>query len=237
MDSIGALSAAALKPCCGQEHPQVSQMRGKDAEVRAMVQQAMAQAGADGVVNTDITYAIGPDGQVYAVGGTVTTSERSHRDGSSPYEGPLHSQSFSDIQGPKVDMSPLELADLQAEQEPQSNEAQVLAKLQAADAGVRSHEAQHFRAGGGLVNGVPEYDYAVGPDGQLYAVGGHVNVSTTPTADPDKAARDSMTFANAATAPGDASAQDMSVARSAYGKAASHFAAAQQPEPQVNLAV
>lgn len=107
-----------------------------------------------------------------------------------------------------------------------SNENIVQSRLQSADIGVRTHETQHFRAAGGLAQGTAEYEYVEGPDGKLYAVAGQVNISSQSGGDAAKEARDATTLYNAATAPGDASAQDLAVARSAiatandaYGKA------------------
>ena len=92
------------------------------------------------------------------------------------------------------------------------------------DLQVRLHESLHHDAAGGNASGSPEFQTVTGPDGNIYAVGGHVNVQTTATSDPNKAARDAATLAHAATAPGDASAQDLSVARNAiFNTVASNF--------------
>ena len=43
----------------------------------------------------------------------------------------------------------------------------------------RAHEMAHLAAAGGLATG-PYYEYQQGPDSKQYAVGGHVNIDTSP---------------------------------------------------------
>ena len=116
---------------------------------------------------------------------------------------------------------------------PEQSAAETLAlrELQQADATVRSHEGLHFRAAGGVASGIPQYQYTVGPDGRLYATGGNVEVRSTPTADRDKALEQAANISRAATAPGDASVQDLVAAREAYRNADSRLEAKpQQPD-------
>ncbi len=202
-----------------------------DAEARANLQRAVAEAGPNAQVNVQYRYDVGPDGRLYLTGGTVTTTERVTKDAAgrevsqSPSPPPLEN-GLSDLAGPKLGLSPLELADTFGLSE--AEEAQ-LSQLRASDIGVRMHEAQHYRAAGGLANGGPQYDYVQGPDGSFYAVGGAVSVSSTPTNDPQKAARDASTLVNAATAPGDASAQDIAAARGFYSQSGQLFRQAVDP--------
>ncbi len=220
-------------------HQAVQQLRMQDAAVRTDALRKAAAAGAGTAAVTNLTYALGPDGQLYATGGTISTSRRvrgdalsnkvaPHNDNavqdslSRPQQHPNRQARFGDFLPPQIALSPLDLALLQ---ESRDNPLAV-AELMQIDAGVRSHERQHFFTAGGLASGVPEYQYAIGPDGRLYAVGGHVDVSTTPTTDPAKAARDGAALARAATAPADSSAQDVNVARGSLSNAASLYSQA-----------
>lgn len=248
MDAARSLSLNQL--LAGTANVQAArQMQAQDAAIRTEIARKAAAAGSSGSVTTDFTYSLGPDGQLYVSGGQVSSTRKvsarqltSTRDSSATNDNrntqesllaPRRQASFGDFLPPQVAISPFDLAQLQ---ESRDNPLAV-AELTQIDAGVRAHERQHFFAAGGLVSGVPEYEYAVGPDGQLYAVGGHVDVGTTPTSDPEKAARDSAALARAATAPGDTSAQDVNAAQGAHSKAASHYARANylSEEPAVDM--
>jgi hypothetical protein len=92
-----------------------------------------------------------------------------------------------------------------------------LTRLQAIDGEVKAHEAAHLAAMGGNAAGPVQYDYVMGPDGNLYAVGGSipVNLQAVP-GDPEATLRKAETIINAAFAPGDPSGADMQVAAQAY---------------------
>lgn len=227
-----------LAATSARESVSAAPLRQVDEDIRTQARRAAAARGIDATVVTNIQYTVGPDGQLYATGGTVSTSRRIKGPESFAPSGVSQQQnnyldeaandnsqsrqpqSLADLLPPQLGLSSSAFATLFSES---SNEAQILNELQAADAGTRAHEHQHFKAAGGLASGLPEFQYEVGPDGQLYAVGGYVNVSTTPTSDPEKAARDAAGLSMAASAPGDASAQDMKAAKKAYGNAASLY--------------
>jgi len=86
-----------------------------------------------------------------------------------------------------------------------------VAKLAARDREVRAHEAQHIAAGGGMASGA-QYEYEMGPDGKMYAVGGRVKITVTPGSTPEETLARARQLQAAATAPGDPSSQDLSVA-------------------------
>lgn len=225
----------------------MSKLRAADNDIRAQIQRKAADNG--GVV-TDITYSTGPDGQLYITGATVqslkrTVGARTSLDADDPrlvtsaglnqnnqqsgqgvandnrLAKPANPISFGDILSPRLNMGPLAFALLQEQLQPQNDSrSHVLNELRTADAGVRSHERQHHFAAGGLASGAPRYEFTQGPDGKLYATEGEVRISMTLTNDPEKAARDTAGFFIAATAPGDASSADVSVARGAYARAA-----------------
>lgn len=234
---------------------QVQQLRAADSSTRANLQKAQAAAGPDTLVTSNVTYAIGPDGTRYATGGTISKTTRSResdndvsRLGRSQFAADpraLEAQgtrnnalapapkSLSELLNPQLSLSPLEFA-LAFNDESFSENTQ-RAKLRNIDAGVRSQESLHFRAAGGLAEGIAQYGTEVGPDGELYATSGRVNVRPTASADPAKAARDAITVSHAATAPGDASAQDFFVSRAALSQAAQLYRQAQPEPPVFNL--
>jgi hypothetical protein len=69
----------------------------------------------------------------------------------------------------------------------QLNEAELAMarELKQRDQKVRQHELAHIAASGGLAQGGPNYTYQRGPDGQNYAVGGHVRLDISPGKTPN----------------------------------------------------
>jgi len=89
-------------------------------------------------------------------------------------------------------------------------------KLKKIDREVRNHELAHKAAAGGLARGGVSFKYVTGTDGKRYAVGGHVNIDTSPIPDdPEATIRKAQVVRSAALAPADPSPQDRSVAASA----------------------
>lgn len=89
-------------------------------------------------------------------------------------------------------------------------------KLKARDTEVRQHEQAHLAAAGPYARGGPTYDYQTGPDGKKYAVGGEVQIDTSPIeGDPEATIRKMETVIAAALAPAEPSGQDRSVASQA----------------------
>ena len=100
------------------------------------------------------------------------------------------------------------------DQELSSEEERVLKALEARDAEVKTHEAAHQAAGGGLV-GPASYTYQRGPDGKMYAIGGEVPISAPTPSSPEEAIKIAQQLVTAAMAPADPSPQDFAVAASA----------------------
>ena len=95
-------------------------------------------------------------------------------------------------------------------------ERATIAKLRARDREVRAHEQAHAAAAGGLAKGGPSFTYERGPDGRQYAVGGEVNIDSSPVSgDPEATLRKAAQIRAAALAPADPSPQDRAVAASA----------------------
>lgn len=91
----------------------------------------------------------------------------------------------------------------------------MLAELKARDQEVRNHENAHRAAAGDLVRG-GSYQYQQGPDGRRYAVGGDVQIDTSPVpGDPSATAQKMQRVIAAALAPAEPSATDLAVAAEA----------------------
>ena len=97
------------------------------------------------------------------------------------------------------------------------NEAELamVRELKQRDRQVRQHEMAHLAVSGGLAQGGPHYTYQRGPDGQNYAIGGHVNIDTSPGKTPEETLQKARTIQAAAMAPADPSGQDRAVAAKA----------------------
>jgi hypothetical protein len=101
-----------------------------------------------------------------------------------------------------------------------SEEKAELQRLKQRDAEVRKHEQAHAAAGGSHA-GAPNFEYERGPDGKMYAVGGHVSIDVSAVeGDPKRTLAKMEQVQRAANAPAEPSAQDKRVAASAAAKAA-----------------
>lgn len=87
-------------------------------------------------------------------------------------------------------------------------------ELKKRDAQVKAHEQAHAAVGGSYAS-APTYTYTKGPDGKKYAIGGEVQIDTSPERTPDATIRKMDIVVAAALAPADPSAQDRAVARQA----------------------
>ncbi|WP_426162513.1 putative metalloprotease CJM1_0395 family protein [Pseudoduganella sp. R-34] len=85
-------------------------------------------------------------------------------------------------------------------------------QLKASDLKVRQHEQAHLAAAGSLATSGATYTYQRGPDGVNYAVGGEVNIDTSPGRTPEETIDKARQVQAAALAPADPSGQDRSVA-------------------------
>lgn len=116
----------------------------------------------------------------------------------------------------EANKTPLKLSS-KTEKSPEEEKADQIQvdKLKRRDREVRAHEQAHISAGGSLVRGGPSFEYQYGPDGKKYAIGGHVNIDTSPGSTPEETIQKADRIANAALAAGDPSGQDRAVASSA----------------------
>lgn len=100
-------------------------------------------------------------------------------------------------------------------------EARQLRELKARDREVRTHEQAHRSGGGQYVRGGTKFEYQRGPDGQLYAVGGEVQIDTSKVPDdPEATIRKMRAIRSAALAPSNPSPADRRVAAEAARKEA-----------------
>ncbi|PQO44313.1 putative metalloprotease CJM1_0395 family protein [Blastopirellula marina] len=101
-------------------------------------------------------------------------------------------------------------------QELTPEEQEQVDQLKARDQEVRQHEQAHLGAAGGFAQGGPTFTYQQGPDGQRYAIGGEVQIDTSPVdGDPEATIQKARVIQAAAQAPAEPSAQDKAVAAAA----------------------
>lgn len=106
-------------------------------------------------------------------------------------------------------------------------------KLKARDLQVRQHEQAHLAVAGGLATSGASYTYQRGPNGVNYAVGGEVNIDTSPGRTPEETIDKARQIQAAALAPADPSGPDRSVAANAAQmaqKAQAEISAKQQQQ-------
>ncbi len=77
----------------------------------------------------------------------------------------------------------------------------LLDEMATRDRVVRSHEQSHASAAGQYARGGIEYTYQIGPDGMMYAIGGHVNIDCSEPDDPDACIEKMEIVALSAAAP------------------------------------
>jgi hypothetical protein len=104
----------------------------------------------------------------------------------------------------------------------------VIEELKTRDREVRAHEQAHVAAAGGLAQGGPTYTYQYGPDGRAYAIGGEVNIDTSPGRTPEETIDKARQIRAAALAPSDPSDHDRAVAAAAQLEAQARQELAQQ---------
>ncbi len=108
----------------------------------------------------------------------------------------------------------------EAQQDIDSAQVKQLQELKARDREVRAHEAAHLAAAGAYAQGGPSFTYQRGTDGRQYAIGGEVQIDTTPIpGDPEATLKKAETLRRAALAPAQPSGQDRAIAAQATNMA------------------
>ncbi|MFZ5774574.1 MAG: putative metalloprotease CJM1_0395 family protein [Thermodesulfobacteriota bacterium] len=106
------------------------------------------------------------------------------------------------VTGPKgMDGEPLSQAELLR-----------VSELRQIDTEVKAHEMAHVAAAGAYVRSGASFQYATGPDGRQYAVGGEVGIDTSEERTPQATISKMQTVRAAALAPANPSPQDRNVA-------------------------
>jgi len=93
-------------------------------------------------------------------------------------------------------------------------EEREIEKLKRRDREVRTHEMAHQSAGGQYA-GSASYSYTTGPDNKRYAVGGSVDIETSPAKTPEETVKKAEQIKRAATAPAQPSGADLQIAAKA----------------------
>jgi hypothetical protein len=93
-------------------------------------------------------------------------------------------------------------------------EQREIEKLKRRDREVRAHEMAHQSAGGQYA-GSASYSYTTGPDNKRYAVGGSVDIETSPAKTPEETVKKADQIKRAAMAPAQPSGADMQIAAKA----------------------
>lgn len=95
------------------------------------------------------------------------------------------------------------------------DEQKVLRELRKRHDEVVAHENAHLAAAGSLAKGGAKYQYQTGPDGRQYAIGGSVQIDTSPGRTPEETIAKAAQIVRAAMAPAEPSGQDRAVAAAA----------------------
>jgi hypothetical protein len=125
------------------------------------------------------------------------------------------SQAFAAPSGVVRSAAPVKAGEEGASGELSPEALAVIAKLQARDTVVRQHEQAHLAAAGGLAMSGASYTYQRGPDGVSYAIGGEVQIDTSPGSTPEETMVRARAIAAAALAPADPSGADRAIAAQA----------------------
>lgn len=102
-----------------------------------------------------------------------------------------------------------------------AEERKTVEKLAKRDREVKAHEQAHIASAGGYAKGGAKYEYQAGPDGKSYAVGGSVQIDTSPIpGNPQATLQKAAIIRQAALAAAEPSGADRAVAAAASQLAA-----------------
>lgn len=157
-----------------------------------------ARAGRDGI-NSTPGASVGPD----PANSTASSTQGEASDG-------VQRSADGDTYTPGRNGSPRPSATRERGELSKQDQAEVR-ELQARDTEVRAHENAHKAAAGGLARGGPNYEYQTGPDGKRYAVGGDVQIDTSPGKTPEETIAKAERIRSAGLAPAQPSGADRAV--------------------------
>jgi hypothetical protein len=135
----------------------------------------------------------------------VSPTDETEKEGALP-ENPEEVRKAAEEQKKSTSQNPRDLT---------PEEQKIVQELKTRDREVRQHEQAHKAVGGRYVTGGPTYDYTTGPDNKRYAVGGEVQISTSPENTPEATIVKAQTVRRAALAPAQPSASDRATAATA----------------------
>ncbi|MDR2946578.1 MAG: hypothetical protein LBV79_07535 [Candidatus Adiutrix sp.] len=187
----GGGSPDGLSP---EDQQEVERLKAREAQIKAEVASSV-QKGVEGAESVRYTYVKGPDDNRY-ISGIQGGGGQPQPGGSTPGSPASDKQSAD------------------AANELSKEEQEQVADMRQRDQEVRIHEQAHVAAAAGMA-GAPVYEYQTGPDGKRYAVGGHVDIRSSGSSDPDVALREAEAVKRAATAPADPSGPDRAAAAQA----------------------
>ena len=157
-----------------------------------------------------------PDRTIVGTGSNALVITRRHTDENGRELSPAERAAANSASGDAGRTNPLNPLEKASRNELSEAEREVVRELKDRDRDVRQHEQKHLAAAGGLAKGGPRYHYQIGPDGKPYAVGGEVQIDTSPVpGNPEATRNKAEQIRRAALAPGDASGPDLAVAQSA----------------------
>jgi membrane-associated HD superfamily phosphohydrolase len=152
----------------------------------------------------------------YSVASTKANAAKSDEQSEKAIVAPNKIEKINDEEKAQTEKSKSSDNKAKLESELTQEEIEKLRELRQRDREVRAHEQAHAAVAGSLAKGAPSFDYERGPDGQLYAVGGEVQIDTSAVpGDPEATAEKAQQIRRAALAPANPSQQDRAVAAAA----------------------
>ncbi len=145
---------------------------------------------------------------------------------SNPYSAPVQARenNVPETKSPSTETTSVKngnQAEKDTNQDLSVEEQAQIQKLKQRDTEVKAHEQAHLSAAGGIATSGASFSYQRGPDGQNYALGGEVQIDTSPvTGDPAATLRKADMIKRAALAPASPSSQDFKVASQATSMSA-----------------
>lgn len=144
-----------------------------------------------------------------AVQNTIDTEDT---DNSATPDDPFAPQTMEALLAAQEQSAENSVIELTPEEQEQVN------KLKQRDREVRSHEQAHKNVGGAYTGAI-SYTTTTGPDGKAYAIGGEVQIDSSPVPNnPEATIRKMKIVERAALAPAEPSPQDIQVARQAQAQ-------------------
>ena len=216
--AAAAAAAGSSKGLTPEEEKEVARLKEREAQIKAEVQSSVNR-GVDGADSVQYNYTTGPDENRYVSG----------------IQG---GQSGAGNPGAQAGAEQAAAGGLAGAGDLSEEEQKQVEEMKKRDREVRTHEQAHVAAAAGLA-GAPVYEYQAGPDGKRYAVGGHVDVQTSGSSDPETALREAEAVKRAATAPAEPSSADRAAAASAsadINRIKAEKASQKGDEPEKDLA-